>query len=112
MKGNPFEEENSEDSIDYDAYVIEDDAAVMNSISNQDEMKKVKKQMNGTVAKRVTGLFKGLFSKASKQVKSSIYRRNARKGGVGSRASRGSFESGKISLAEEPESNYRDSVYR
>jgi hypothetical protein len=85
---------------------------MVNYVSNQDEIKKVKKQMNGTVAKRVTGLFKGLFNRASKQVKCSIYGRNTAKAGAGTRASRGSFESGKITLADEPENDYRDSVYR
>lgn len=66
--------------------------------------------MNRTVAKKVTGLLKGFFNKASTKVKSSLYRKNVRdKDRAYSKAH--PFDQNKITLLDEPLESYRHSVY-
>jgi len=85
---------------------------MMDSVANSDEMNKVRTKMSTTVTKRVTGMFKGFLNKASKKVKSSMYRKNTRDAKSHHRSSKTPYSEDKIHLGDDLEDIRSGSVYR
>lgn len=75
-------------------------------------MENAKIKMNRSVGKKVAGLFKGFFNKASQKVKSSLYRRKKNKNRERIKSLQQPMNFGKITLAEDPEDYVQqDSIY-
>lgn len=74
----PIGDSESDDSFDYDEYVIGDELDIKNDEEFKRQSELTKSKMNRSVAKKVQGLFKGLYNKASKKIKSSVYRKNSK----------------------------------
>lgn len=92
--------------------MIGEDIDMMNTITDNEELQKIKAKMDRTVGKKVTGFMKGLFNKASQKVKSSIYRRNPKNKNDKVRQRSEYLSGNRIHLQDDPEDDRRGSVYR